>query len=93
MQRTANKIFHIGLALSFLLVLLPTRLLMAVYTPSVIGYLWIFILFFTLITFIITLINDVRSHAWMNLGKRTALFIITFIIGFVYLIIRAKLNQ
>jgi len=90
MQKIVNKIFHTGLALSFLVALLPAKILMAVYTPSVIGMIWIFILVpITLITFIISSIYNIKNDEWVKVGKRTVLLLTAIVFVFVYLLFRA----
>jgi hypothetical protein len=86
-----NRLFYIGLVLSFLVTLLPIEWLSAVYTPSILGYIQMFLLIpLTVITFVIISISDIRNRQWSPLGRRAIIFMCTILAGFIYLLVRAK---
>tara|TARA_B110001450_G_C17580431_1_gene464691 strand:+ start:802 stop:1092 length:291 start_codon:yes stop_codon:yes gene_type:complete len=75
-----NKVYTIFLIISGIIYLIPTKLLIAVYTPSFLGWLLVlFIIPITLILLIWLSILDIKKKDFIKLTKR--LFVFLLVIG------------
>ncbi len=84
-MKKINIIFYFALTLSFLIFLLPYQYKAAVYTPNILGWIWLVgLLPLTIVTFIGAGINNYKKKNWKELKMRSLVFLITIIVSVGY---------
>lgn len=80
-----NRLFYISLILSFIIFLLPIEYKMGVYTPNILGWVWLTILTpITLILFQFLLITDIKNKRKKQLFNRCVSFFAIIILSIFY---------
>jgi hypothetical protein len=75
MKKLINSLFYICIVGIALIFFLPQDYFVAVYSPSILGWLWLlFFLPFTFITFIAGGILNYRNKEWKQLKRRSIVF-------------------
>lgn len=86
-----SLIFYLALIISFVVLLIPPNYKMGVYTPNLLGWIWLLGLIpLTIITFFWLLILDIKKGKTMNLIYRTIIYILTIFIACLYWYYQAK---
>lgn len=90
MKAKFNLVFYVSLIFSVLFFIVPVKYVMGVYSPNILGWTWIIVCFsFTLISFVLAGVFDVRKRNWSSLKIRILILLSTVALVVVYWFFRA----
>lgn len=93
MKKLINNLFYICIIGVVLIFLLPQDYFVAVYSPSILGWIWLlFFLPFTFITFIVGGILNYRQKEWTPIKRRSIVFgtvVLSYAIYWLYVVNQA----
>lgn len=73
---TLNRLFYLLIVVALILSNLPQKYLVAIYTPSILGYIFLLTLLLIVVLFIYLFIQDILSNKYKQILKRTLVIII-----------------
>ena len=88
MKNRLNLLFNLCLGISLIILVLPAKLKVAYYSPSVLGYFYLFTLVTSILLFIYLSYNDFKNKNKKSFFNRLLVFIgfvIIFIVLWLYL--------
>lgn len=84
-----NSIFYVSTILAYMLLLVPIEYKILVYSPSLLGYFWLFVTIpVSVISLIYLLYMDIRAKKYNSLVKRIIFYIallVLFVLTSLYL--------
>ena len=84
-MKKLDILFYFALALSLLIFLLPYQYKAAVYTPNVLGWIWLVLLLpLTVVSFVLASINNIKNKNWRDIKLRSTVFIFVLLLSIVY---------
>lgn len=90
-RKKLNYTFYICSILSFMVLLLPVKYKIAVYSPSILGWIWLLILIpIALITYIWLMVLDIKSKKLKKILKRTLFFFLIILLSLIYWFYQTK---
>jgi hypothetical protein len=93
MKKILNNLFYICIIGTLLIFLLPQEYFIAVYSPSILGWLWVlFFLPFTFITYFVGGIYNYRDREWKPIKMRSIVLGIVLILYAFYWVYKVYLS-